>query len=199
MPKSDEKLWPLRAGLAGAALAGAALALAAALCAGLLGPGVERHRLDPSDPTLGLTDVERAVEAKFGAPQLSAAELAALGRDRGVVLFDVREREEYARSHIPGAVHIPPDMSAQAFAALHGDRLRGKTAVFYCAVGVRSSLFLGKARGTLARHGARDAYNLRGGIFRWHIEGRPLEAGGAPATGVHPYDEAWGALLARSR
>jgi hypothetical protein len=39
-------------------------------------------------------------------------------------------------------------------------------------------------------------FNLRGGIFRWHAEGRPL-AFGPGASGVHPFSRDWGQLLKR--
>ena len=72
--------------------------------------------------------------------------------------------------------------------------------VFYCAVGVRSGLMLARVQPVLASKGAQAAYNLRGGIFRWHAAGRSLVADGtgiAPTT-VHPYDAAWGKLLDRT-
>jgi 3-mercaptopyruvate sulfurtransferase SseA len=39
--------------------------------------------------------------------------------------------------------------------------------------------------------------NLRGGIFRWALDGRPLETSGRPTTNVHPFDDRWGRLLTR--
>jgi hypothetical protein len=55
--------------------------------------------------------------------------------------------------------------------------------------------------GGLRRRAAHEApakaiFNLRGGIFRWHAEGRPLEYGPG-ASGVHPFSRDWGRLLKR--
>ena len=52
----------------------------------------------------------------------------------------------------------------------------------------------------LARQaGASEVFNLRGGLFRWRAEGRSLtEPGGGATVELHPFDDRWGALLARS-
>lgn len=42
--------------------------------------------------------------------------------------------------------------------------------------------------------GAASMSNLRGGICRWHAEGRPIEGGST----VHHFDTSWGALLRRT-
>ena len=61
----------------------------------------------------------------------------------------------------------------------------------YCSVGARSGA-LGRR---LAARGL-DVRNLRGGVFRWAADGRPLAtADGAPTTTVHPYDRLWSRYL----
>ncbi len=39
--------------------------------------------------------------------------------------------------------------------------------------------------------------NLKGSIFQWANEGRPVVRDGEPVREVHPYDAVWGRLLDR--
>ncbi len=123
--------------------------------------------------------------------QLATGELARwLERPDGkVVLLDVREADEQAVSHLPGAILVRPDSDAPALAA----RLpRGARVVAYCGLGYRSSSLLqrlGRVRG--------DArlYNLEGSIFKWALEGRSLVRGDAPARVIHPFSPRWARAL----
>jgi rhodanese-related sulfurtransferase len=116
---------------------------------------------------------------------------------RAVVLYDVRTPAEYAVSHLPGAISVDPDMGSAAFLARYGHAVNGKTAVFYCAVGVRSSRLAARVAQGLEARGAVAVDELAGGIFAWHGEARPLVDAKGHTDFVHPYDAAWGRLLAR--
>jgi rhodanese-related sulfurtransferase len=155
--------------------------------------------LDPTNPAITLSDIERTVTARYPLPELTPAGLSAALKAPGTVVFDVRERDEYATSAIPGAIRIDPGTTAEAFMAQHGAQVAGKQVVFYCAVGVRSGIMAQRTNRQLSAAGASGVYNLRGGIFRWHAEGGDLvAAAGGPASGVHPYDQNWGQLLTRT-
>jgi len=107
------------------------------------------------------------------------------------VLLDARSPEEYAVSHLPGARRVDP--SADAYPAL--DTLASDTPiVVYCSVGYRSA---GVAQ-ALRAQGFTAVANLKGSIFRWANEGRPVYREGAQVSTVHPYDATWGRLLADS-
>ena len=69
--------------------------------------------------------------------------------------------------------------------------------VIYCSVGVRSSRLAEHVVDAVREAGARDVYNLAGGIFAWHNRGYQLVDGSGPTAFVHPYDETWGRLVAR--
>lgn len=114
-----------------------------------------------------------------------------------VLLFDVRELAEFEVSRLPGAIRIDPATATADFLALHGDRVRGKSVIFYCSVGVRSSKLAGRLTDPLAERGARGVYNLSGGIFRWHNDGRPLADAHGATPLVHPYDRTWGRFIQR--
>lgn len=89
---------------------------------------------------------------------------------RGAQLFDVREPDEYAQGHIPGAVNLP----LSELAARH-DEISGP-AVIACLGGGRSA----QAAAFLAAQGKRDIHNLVGGTAGWTREGRPLNSGPHP-------------------
>jgi rhodanese-related sulfurtransferase len=105
--------------------------------------------------------------------EVTVDDLAAVidaGRDPVV---DVREPEEYAAGHVPGARHLP-------LAALPGalDALRAATAIYViCATGGRSMY----ACEWLHDQGVTQAVNVAGGTKLWALLGHPLERGGAAA------------------
>ncbi len=104
------------------------------------------------------------------------------------LLVDTRAPEEYATSHLPGAIlwnseagDPPPEAVTQAADS-------GQPIVFYCSIGVRS----GRAGDRiLSDHPDARCSNLEGGIFAWAQENGHLEGGDR----VHPYDANWGRLL----
>ncbi len=91
-------------------------------------------------------------------------------------------------------------MTASEFEAAYGSEIKGRSVVFYCAVGVRSGRMLARVQSVLEGNGASAGYNLRGGIFRWRASGRTLVAENTAdgARSVHPYDASWGQLLDRT-
>lgn len=113
-----------------------------------------------------------------------------------IIIFDVRERAEYDVSHINGALHIDPNIAPERFMALYGDKAHGKTAIFYCSVGHRSSHLAKTVQASLLDHGTRAVYNLEGGIFKWHNEDRPLQSNSEIRTPyIHPYNRYWGRMI----
>jgi rhodanese-related sulfurtransferase len=104
------------------------------------------------------------------------------------VLIDVREEAEFRVSHLPGAVHMAPgEVDFAFFDSLDLDQ----QIVTYCSVGLRSAALAER----LAEAGFSNVFNLKGSIFRWANEERPLFQGPDPAHQVHPYDRLWGTLL----
>ena len=110
------------------------------------------------------------------------------------VLLDIRRADEFAVSHLPDAIRIDPQASAETILKTVGD-LTGRTVIVYCSVGVRSSQLAQRVQRTLEAKGATRVVNLEGGIFRWHNEGRGLVRGSLKTDLVHPYDAFWGRLI----
>lgn len=133
-----------------------------------------------------------------GVAQLSTQTFAdQLARRSEVLLLDVRESEEFSVSHLAGAERVDPDIWRRSFMNKYGGRVRGKTVIFYCAVGVRSSQLAERVQVALKERGAKAVYNLDGGIFAWHNEGRALVDAKGETEFVHPFDAHWGQLVKR--
>lgn len=143
---------------------------------------VSRLRPESLTPLIGIRfpDIEwidtETLSAWIDAPASSAP-----------VLLDVRSQEEFAVSHLRGAVRVEPGQ--RSFEWLPIDR--GTTVVVYCSVGYRSAAMVDALRAS----GVTKVRNLRGGIFAWANESRPVFRNGQPASTVHPYDALWGFLL----
>ncbi len=91
------------------------------------------------------------------------------------LLIDVREPEEYAHGHIPGAVNLPQADLATRF----GELPRHEPVYVVCKAGYRSL----RAAGFLIQSGLTGVASIRGGTDGWQAAGRPIateEAGAAP-------------------
>ncbi|WP_313670176.1 rhodanese-like domain-containing protein [Sandarakinorhabdus sp.] len=107
-------------------------------------------------------------EKKPTHKEIGPEELAAMLKDRSVILVDVREPDEFAGGHIAGAINLPlsrftPDQLPPA-----GD----KTVVLQCAGGKRSGMALDRC----ATAQASVDTHLAGGIGAWKSAGLPVVA-----------------------
>jgi rhodanese-related sulfurtransferase len=168
--------------------------MAALLCIGcLLASGLARAAGNEK-----LAAIHATIRQEYAPLEhVDASALAALA-DRGLVIFDVRGQSEFDVSHIPGAIRVAPDLSADKFMSLYRDIAGGKSLVFYCSVGQRSSALASRVRKEMLNAGAAGIYNLQGGIFRWHNDGRALVSGPRASAYIHPYNAYWGRLIDRS-
>lgn len=106
------------------------------------------------------------------------------------ILLDVRTPEEFAVSHLPGAVRAESEEEAlEVLAGVDRDR----PVVVYCAVGYRSA----ELARELEEAGFTAVENLEGSIFAWANSGRPVVRDGEEVETVHPYDRRWGRFLRR--
>lgn len=107
----------------------------------------------------------------------------ALARGEKPLLIDARAPEEFAVSHLPGAVNLTTPGEVRG--------AKDQEIVVYCSVGVRSA---GLAE-ELRQAGFTRVRNLRGSIFAWANRGYPVWRGATEVRAVHPYDRKWGRLL----
>ena len=147
-----------------------------------------------------LGDVHAGITASYpSVAHVTPDEFSQLDK-ASLLIIDTRERPEFEVSHLPGAIQISPDLSAEGFLAQYGGQVAGKTVVFYCSVGVRSSQFIEKVQSSLKARGATTVANLEEGLFGWHNEKRALVTGNKGETEfIHPYDEIWGRLIERGQ
>lgn len=160
--------------------------------------------LSLAQPTIGeeafsLANVRVQVKEDFRDVQhIGAAALTEwLAKGEEVLLLDVRESDEFAVSHLEGAQRVDPGIWRWTFMNRFGKSVAGKTVVFYCSVGVRSSRLAARVQAALGDAGVKAVFNLDGGIFTWHNERRPLTDGTGPTNFVHSFDARWGKLVDR--
>jgi rhodanese-related sulfurtransferase len=155
--------------------------------------------LQPTATGFTLDAIEADVSKRFQeVAQLSADDLAAkMQAAKPPLLFDVRTEAEYRISHLSGAERVDPETATDAFLAKYGAAAAGRDVVVYCSVGMRSSGLAAEVQEGLVKAGAASVANLRGGIFGWHNAKRPLVDAAGATDFVHPFNDKWGALVAR--
>ena len=94
-------------------------------------------------------------------------------------------------------MRVDPGIWRSSFVRRFAGTAKGRTVVFYCSVGVRSSRLAARVQKALREHGATAVEIVDGGIFAWHAERRPLRDAKGETAFVHPYDRHWGKLVAR--
>jgi rhodanese-related sulfurtransferase len=85
------------------------------------------------------------------------------------VLVDVREESEFAKDHLPGAIHLGKGIIERDIEARVPDL--NAEIVLYCGGGFRSAL----AADNLQKMGYRNVISMDGGIRDWREKGYPLE------------------------
>jgi rhodanese-related sulfurtransferase len=89
------------------------------------------------------------------------------GRDK-FVLLDVREESEYAKDHLPGAVHMGKGVIERDIEQRVPEL--DTPIVLYCGGGFRSAL----AADNLQKMGYTNVLSMDGGIRGWREKGYPL-------------------------
>jgi rhodanese-related sulfurtransferase len=125
--------------------------------------------MPPQHPPRFLRIVE---EAKQRVHETSVDEVKAkLDRDEKFLLIDVREESEYAKDHLPGAIHLSKGIIERDVEA-RVPNLQTPI-VLYCGGGYRSAL----AADNLQKMGYTNVLSMDGGIRGWRGKGFPLTGG----------------------
>ena len=145
--------------------------------------------------SLWFTEIK--ISLRFNVDNISYQQLQKKqsGIDNNIILFDIRRPEEYQQSRIKESIQVDPDMTADDFMILYGNKLFGKELIFYCSVGYRSSEFIQRIEQQAKLQGAKNLYNLKGGIFRWYNENLPVLNDHGETDDIHPYDASWSNLI----
>ena len=110
------------------------------------------------------------VEAKSHIREVGAEEAQAL-LAAGVKVLDVREPEEFAAGHLPGALNIPRGVLEFKVAAVPELQNSQQPLLVYCKTGGRSAL----ATHVLNQMGYGEAISLAAGFDAWSQAGRPVD------------------------
>lgn len=130
-------------------------------------------------------------------PLLTPHELARWTAVPGPVLIvDVRDPDEYAVSHLRGAVRSltepeRSELTAQIRSKVRGqapNQAQGVIVVFYCTGGARSLQMAEALHLDLIEAGAGGVHVLDGGIIAWANADLPLVNDQGPTRDVHPWD-----------
>jgi rhodanese-related sulfurtransferase len=111
-------------------------------------------------------------EAKTRVRETNADQIKQrMNRGEKFLLIDVREESEYAKDHLPGAIHLGKGIIERDIEARAPDV--STEMVLYCGGGFRSAL----AADNLQKMGYTNVISMDGGIRDWREKGYPLEAG----------------------
>ena len=105
-------------------------------------------------------------ESRRPSGQIDARTLKGWLDSGRAVLIDIREADEYAREHIPGARHVP----LSGFNASDFDGEHDRIGVFHCASGNRTA----SAAAQLMQTAFGEVYLLQGGLQAWRNAGLPV-------------------------
>ena len=119
---------------------------------------------------------EYVAEAKQTVDEVSPPETQKLAESGEWLILDVREPDEFAEGHIPGAINISRgflEVKADENHHKRDERLqdRNQKIICYCAGGIRSLL----AAKTLLEMGFDEVISMEEGWSGWTNRGLPIE------------------------
>lgn len=122
-------------------------------------------------------------------PYISVKELA-MPKTKAI-LFDAREPEEYAVSHLKEAVLVGYNtFNVDSIQEKYPDK--NAKIVVYCSLGVRSEIIGAK----LKKAGYTNVYNLYGGIFEWKNKNFSIiDSENKETEKVHTFNKTWSKWL----
>ena len=114
--------------------------------------------------------------AKTRVQEIAVAQAEQAIRDADV-LIDVREADEYAAGHLPGAIHMSRGMIEFKMSGNPQLSARDLKIVMYCKTSGRAAL----AACALQEMGYLNVQSLAGGFDAWVSAGKPVASPSLPA------------------
>jgi rhodanese-related sulfurtransferase len=115
------------------------------------------------------------------AAKTRVQEISVAGADQAIrdadVLVDVRETDEFAAGHLPGAVHISRGMLEFKFSGTPALQPRDIKIVLYCKTSGRAAL----AAVALHDMGYLNVQSIEGGFDAWVVAGKSVAKPEAPS------------------
>jgi len=121
-------------------------------------------------------DLVAAAKARITEIPLSDAETAIQAAD---VLIDVREADEFAAGHLPGAVHASRGMLEFKLSSNPALASRDLKVVLYCKTSGRAAL----AAASMREMGYLNVQSVAGGYDAWLAAGKPVHKPELPSFG----------------
>ncbi|MGE5466359.1 MAG: rhodanese-like domain-containing protein [Ignavibacteria bacterium] len=118
---------------------------------------------------MAVTPHELVVEAKSQIKEVATADAQALLGKR--IVIDVREYDEYAAGHLPGAINIPRGVLEFKIGMVPECANKAGSFLVYCRTSGRAAL----STVQLQKIGYTDVISMAGGFEVWNNEGRPVE------------------------
>ena len=119
-------------------------------------------------------DLVAAAKAHVHEIDIDAADAAIRDAD---VLIDVREADEFAAGHIPGAINVPRGVLEFKLSSTPEMDARDLRVVLYCKTSGRAAL----AARAMRDMGYLQVQSIAGGFDAWVAAGKPVAAPASPS------------------
>jgi rhodanese-related sulfurtransferase len=120
-------------------------------------------------PATPMSPHDLVVEAKSQIKEVSSADAQGMLGKR--VVIDVREYDEYAAGHLPGAINIPRGVLEFKIGMVPECARKDGTFLIYCRTSGRAAL----SAVQLQKLGYGNIVSMLGGFEAWNTEQRPTE------------------------
>ena len=118
---------------------------------------------------MAVTPHDLVMEAKAQTKEVATADAQSqLGKR---IVIDVREYDEYAAGHLPGAINIPRGVLEFKIGMVPECANKSGAFLIYCRTSGRAAL----SAVQLQRIGYENVISMSGGFEAWNTEGRPTE------------------------
>ncbi|MDP2264031.1 MAG: rhodanese-like domain-containing protein [Hydrogenophaga sp.] len=124
------------------------------------------------------TALDLVAAAKARVTEIPVTEAEAAIRDADVLL-DVREADEFARGHLPGAVHASRGMLEFKLSSTPSLAARDLNVLLYCKTSGRAAL----AAVAMQEMGYLNVKSIAGGFDAWVAAGKPVHQPELPSFG----------------
>jgi rhodanese-related sulfurtransferase len=118
---------------------------------------------------MAVTPHDLVVEAKSQIKEVNTADAQALLGKR--IVIDVREYDEYAAGHLPGAINIPRGVLEFKIGMVPECANKSGAFLIYCRTSGRAAL----SAVQLQKIGYGNVISMAGGFEAWNNEARPTE------------------------
>jgi rhodanese-related sulfurtransferase len=118
---------------------------------------------------MAVTPHDLVVEAKSKIKEVSTADAQGLLGKR--IILDVREYDEFAAGHLPGAINIPRGVLEFKIGMVPECANKSGAFLIYCRTSGRAAL----SAVQLQKIGYENVISMAGGYEAWNSESRPTE------------------------